>query len=57
MIKNSGEIEVESFSGEKIILVSTKQILPIIILIQMMLIINRCMYHRRIMLYESMFLA
>lgn len=31
MIKNSGEIEVESFSGEKIILVSTKQILPIII--------------------------
>lgn len=31
MIRNLGEIEVESFSGEKITLVSTKQIMPVII--------------------------
>ena len=31
MIRNLGEIEVESFSGEKITLVPTKQIMPVII--------------------------
>lgn len=31
MIKNPGKIEVESFSGERINLVSTKQIMPVII--------------------------